>query len=70
MDYLKENHVTFPNALDSSTEALQAMMRYETLPGLGAVPFTYVIGRDGKIIDVWYDYDPARTEKALKKLGF
>ena len=46
------------------------------LPGLGPaatiallLPMTYIIGRDGKVVDAWYGYDKARTQKALKKLG-
>ena len=36
---------------------------------MSAVPMTYVIGRDGKIVDAWYGYEAARTQQALKKLG-
>ncbi len=62
--------MTFPNVLDSSNAALQAMMQYETLGSMSAVPMTYVIGREGKVVEAWYGYEPDRTEKALKKLGF
>jgi hypothetical protein len=31
---------------------------------------TYLIGRDGKVVEAWYDYRKGRAEKALKKLGF
>ena len=34
-----------------------------------AVPMTYIIGRDGKVVDAWYGYDKDRTQSALKKLG-
>jgi hypothetical protein len=30
---------------------------------------TYVIGRDGRIVDAWYGYDSAGTRAAMKKLG-
>jgi hypothetical protein len=69
-DDLKENQVTFPNLLDSSLPARQVMARHETLSSLSAVPFTYVIDRDGKINEAWYGHEPARTEKAFKKLEF
>ncbi len=70
LEYLKANGVTFPNILDSSEAAYRAMLQYETLPGLsGAVPMTYIIDRDGKVVVAWYGYDPDATEKALKKLG-
>ncbi len=69
LDYLKENKVTFPNVLDSSEAAGRALMKYETLGGMSAVPFTYVIDRDGKVVDAWYGYETGRTEAALKKMG-
>ena len=70
LDYLKQNQVTFPNVLDASDAANRAMMQYETLGGMSAVPMTYLIGRDGKVVEAWYDYRKGRAEKALKKLGF
>ena len=51
LDYLKQNQVTFPNVLDSSAAANRAMMEYETLRGMSAVPMTYLIGRDGKVVE-------------------
>jgi peroxiredoxin len=60
--------VTFPNILDASDAGNRAVFQYETL-GMSAVPMTYVIGRDGKVVDAWYGYEPARTQTALKKLG-
>ena len=69
LDYMKANDVTFPNVLESSDEANRAVMQYETLGGMSAVPMTYVIGRDGKVVDAWYGYEAARTQQALKKLG-
>ena len=68
LDYLKDNEVTFPNILEASDAANRAMSLYETL-GMSAVPMTYVIGRDGKVVDAWYGYEAARTQQALKKLG-
>ncbi len=70
LDYLKQNGVTFPNALDSSEAAGRAMWQYETLTGMSAVPMTYLIGKDGKVVEAWYDYRPGRAEKLLKQLGF
>lgn len=68
LDYLKENHVTFPNVLDTSDAAVQAMRRYETL-GMSAVPMTYLIDREGKVVTAWYGYESNQPEEALKKLG-
>ena len=69
LDYLKERHVTFPIILDISPAGMKAMNQYLTLPGLGADPMTYVIGRDGKIVDGWFGYDSDRTKAAVRKLG-
>lgn len=44
-------------------------MRYETLAGMSAVPMTYLIDREGKVVEAWYGYELGRAEKALKKLG-
>jgi hypothetical protein len=30
---------------------------------------TYVIGRDGKIVDGWFGYDSDRAKAAVQKLG-
>ena len=51
LDYLKANKVTFPNVLDGSDAANRAMMQYETLGGMCAVPITYLIDRDGKVVE-------------------
>jgi peroxiredoxin len=69
LDYLKSNEVTFPNILDTSGEAGKAILEYETLGGMSAVPMTYVIDRDGKVADAWYGYEASRAQQALKKLG-
>ncbi len=69
LEYLKENKVTFPIILDTSPAGMKAMGRYLALPELGADPMTYVIGRDGKIVDGWFGYDSDRTKAAVKKLG-
>lgn len=69
LEYLKENKVTFPNILDTSNDAGQAMRRYETLAGMSAVPMTYVIGRDGKVVEAWYGYEKGRADEVLKKMG-
>ena len=69
LDYLKANHVTFPIILDSSPAAWKAMNHYLALPDLGADPMTYVIGRDGKLVDGWFGYDSDRIQAAVKKLG-
>lgn len=71
LDYLKDNRVTFPNILDSSVKAQEVAWQYETLGryGMGGVPLTYLLDRDGKVVEAWYGYTPERIEKALMKLG-
>ncbi len=69
LDYLKENKVTFPIILDVSPAGRKAMGQYLALPELGADPMTYVIGRDGKIVDGWFGYESDRTKAAVEKLG-
>ena len=68
LEYLKANAVTFPNILDTSDTANRAVSQYETL-GMSAVPMTYVIDREGKVVDAWYGYEKDRSQRALKKLG-
>lgn len=68
LEYLKANAVTFPNILDTSDTANRAVSQYETL-GMSAVPMTYVINREGNVVDAWYGYEKDHTQRALKKLG-
>jgi peroxiredoxin len=69
LDHLKANQVTFPIVLDTSDAANRAMTRFEMLGGMSAVPMTYLIGRDGKVVEAWYGYREGQTEEALKKVG-
>ena len=69
LDYMKANEVTFPNILDATDAGNRAMAQYETLGGMSAVPMTYVIGRDGKVVAAWYGYERDGAPKVLKKLG-
>ena len=69
LEYLKDNKVTFPNILDTSEAGGRVLREYETLSGMSAVPLTYLIDREGKVVEAWYGYEPGQAEKALKKLG-
>lgn len=69
LEYLKENKATFPNILDSSRAAQEAMAQYETLMGMSAVPMTCIIDRQGKVVDSWYGYSEEKSQQAIKKLG-
>ncbi len=67
-DILDKNGVNFPNVLDTSLEARNAMMKYETLGGMSAVPMTYLVDREGKVMDAWYGYHKRKTQKAVRAL--
>ncbi len=64
---LEEKGVTFPNILDTTMEANGALRKYETGGG-SAVPMTYVIDREGKVMDAWYGYDKKKTAECVEKL--
>ena len=68
LDFMHENGATFPCILDSSTEAT---MTHHQAYGTSGVPTTYVIGRDGDIVDGWMGYrkDDPRVANILEKLG-
>jgi peroxiredoxin len=67
-DLLAKKGVTFANILDSSKAATDAAIRgYKT----SGVPLTYMIDREGRVVDAWYGFrknDP-RVENALRRLG-
>lgn len=69
LEYLKANQVIFPNVLDTSETASRAMMQYETLGSMSAVPMNYLIDREGKVVEAWYGYEAGRAQKAIQKLG-
>jgi peroxiredoxin/outer membrane lipoprotein-sorting protein len=68
-EVLQQNHVTFPNIVDTSDNANEAMSKFETLGGASAVPMTYVIDREGEVIDAWYGDDKGKREAAIKRLN-
>jgi len=68
-EHLKLNKMTFPIILDTSEKAWKVHDQYETL-GMTAVPLTYLIDRDGKIVTAWYGYGKGLHEAALKQAGF
>ena len=68
LDFLRENSATFPNILDTSDEAIKAgFLTY----GASATPVSYVIDREGKIVDAWIGYEEGHKQAlaALKKSG-
>jgi peroxiredoxin len=71
LEFLRENEATFPTILDSSQAATRV---YVTVYNRGmAVPLSYVIDRQGKVVDAWYGYDDKEGHKralaALEKAG-
>ena len=68
-EVLQQNQVTFPNIVDTSEDASKVMSQFETLGGNSAVPMTYIIDRDGKVVDAWYGDEKEKRETAVKELN-
>ncbi len=71
LEFLKENSATFPNILDTSQAAIKTSLEdYQTLGGMSAVPLSYIIDREGKIVAGWYgEHDEGKVHEVLEKLG-
>jgi hypothetical protein len=71
LEMLRDNGVTFPNIIDSSDAATKVCFEQYQRDGRSAVPMSYLIGRDGRIVDAWYGYDEGEPKAiaALKKAG-
>ena len=71
LEFLKENSATFPNILDTSEAAITTYFQdYQTLSGYSAVPLSYIIDREGKIVAGWYgEHDEGKVHEVLEKLG-
>jgi peroxiredoxin/outer membrane lipoprotein-sorting protein len=68
--YMRENSVTFPNVLDSASDAEKVMLRsYKNKTQ--TVPLNYIIDSQGNVVDAWFGYEEGskRTSAALKKAG-
>jgi hypothetical protein len=71
LEMMHANGVTFPNVIDSSDAATKVcFQKYQGAYG-SAVPMSYIIDRDGKVVAAWYGYDEGepRAIAALKKTG-
>jgi len=71
LEMLRDNGVTFPNIIDSSDAALTVcFQKYQGKWG-SAVPMSYVIDRDGKVVDAWYGYQEGhpKVKAFLEKMG-
>jgi hypothetical protein len=71
LEMLRENGVTFANIIDSSNAATKVCFQDYQRGSSTAVPMSYVIGRDGKIVDGWYGYHDGEPKAiaAFKKVG-
>jgi hypothetical protein len=68
LELLRENRVTFPNIVEDSEDARRVT---EKDYPLAAWPTSYIIDRDGKVVDAWVGYDEGepRAIAALQKTG-
>jgi hypothetical protein len=68
LELLRENGVTFPNIIDNSEDAERITEKVYALSGW---PSSYIIDRDGKVVDAWPGYDEGepRAIAALQKTG-
>jgi peroxiredoxin len=70
LEMLRENGVTFPNIIDSSDAAIKVCFQKYQHGGRSAVPMSYLIDPDGKVVDAWYGYEEghAKAKAALQKM--
>jgi hypothetical protein len=71
LEMLRENGATFPNIIDSSETAEKVCFQEYQRSGSSAVPMSYIIDRDGKIVDAWYGYYEGEPKSiaAIQKTG-
>jgi hypothetical protein len=71
LEMLADNRVTFPNIIDSSDAATKVCFRDYQRFGRSAVPLSYIIGPDGKIVVGWYGYEEGEQKAiaAMQKVG-
>ncbi len=71
LDMLRENGATFPNIIDSSEDANKVCFQDYQTKGASAVPMSYIIDRDGNIVDAWYGFGEGHQKAiaALQKTG-
>jgi hypothetical protein len=71
LEMLRDNGVTFPNILDTSKRANKIYFDEYQSPGRSAVPMSYIIDKDGIVVDAWYDDQEGQPKaiEALQKTG-
>lgn len=67
LEMLHANGVTFPNVIDSSDAAQKVCFQEYQRQGRSAVPMSYIIDREGKVVAAWYGYQEGHT-KAMAAL--
>jgi hypothetical protein len=68
-EFLKENKATFPTILDTSGAANDVMEQFTTLPGMSAVPLSYLIDKEGKIFTGYYGGRDDHESLLLEMIG-
>lgn len=71
LEMLRDNGATFPNVIDSSDAAIQVCFRKYQGKWGAAVPMSYIIDREGKVVNAWYGGKESHPKAlaALEKLG-
>ena len=71
LEMLKQNGATFPNILDSSAAAQKVCFQQYQRAGCSAVPMSYLIDREGRVLAAWYGYEEGepRAIAALQNAG-
>jgi peroxiredoxin/outer membrane lipoprotein-sorting protein len=67
--FLRESAITFPTIVDPSAAADQVMAGYGN--EAGRVPLTYIVDRQGLVVDAWFGYEQgdSRLAAALERAG-
>jgi AhpC/TSA family len=71
LEMLRENNATFTNIIDSTEAAQKVCFNDYQTKGASAVPMSYIIDRDGNVVDAWYGYYPDQSKAlaAFQKSG-
>ncbi len=71
LEMLRDNGATFPNVIDSSDAAHKVCFQQYQGKWGSAVPMSYIIDRDGKVVSAWYGGKESHPKAlaALEKLG-
>ena len=71
LEMLRDNGVTFPNIIDSSDAAQKVCFQQYQGKWGSAVPMSYVIDREGKVVNAWYGYEAGhpKVKAFLEEMG-